>query len=133
MLSARKRESLEGVPGGLPPGGGGGYLREEGHACRGCPGEGHVMGACPREGPAVGACPGRVSPPPRGRGLPMLTTSSSPGPHGALLACVQVPDILGRVNKELKFRQHWKERAERREGRLPLLGWPQKVLEVLEA
>ena len=63
----------------------------------------------------------------------MLTTSSSPGPHGALLACVQVPDIPGRVNKELKFWQHWKERAEKREGQVPPLGWPQKVLEVLEA
>ena len=97
------------------------------------PGRGMSWGRVPGRGLRWGRVLGVFPRPPRGRGLPMLTTSSSPGPHGALLACVQVPDILGWVNKELKFRQHWKERAERREGRLPLLGWPQKVLEVLEA
>lgn len=64
-------------------------------------GGGRAPGGCVRGG----ACPqgeGRVR---KGRGSPMLTTFFSPGLHSALLTSVQVPDILGRVNKELKFRQ----------------------------
>ena len=40
------------------------------------------------------------------KGSNIVAASFSPGLHSAGFTCVQVPDISGWVNKELKLRQH---------------------------
>ena len=67
----------------------------------------------------------------QGEELAQADASFSPGLHSPLLTGVQVPDVLGRVNKKLKFRQHWKESRGGRGSFCPRGGWGlQKVLEL---